>query len=65
MLCLSRKAGESIVINDDIKVTIIQIQNGKVRLGVTAPESVPIDREEIHQKKLEQMDAPAPKGIWE
>lgn len=48
MLVLSRKIGESLIINDNIKVTIIDIRGDKVRLGIIAPTEVPIHREEVH-----------------
>ena len=47
VLVLSRKRGEQIVINDNITITVVAIRGGKVRLGVEAPEDVPIHRREI------------------
>ncbi len=47
MLVLSRKKDESIVINDNIVVTIVEIRGDKVRLGIEAPREVEIHREEI------------------
>ncbi len=47
MLILSRKKGESIVINDDIKIVVVEIRGDKVRLGVVAPRSIPVHREEV------------------
>lgn len=49
MLILSRKGGESIVIDNNIVVTVLSITNGQVRLGIEAPAGVIVDREEIHQ----------------
>lgn len=49
MLVLSRRQGERIVIGDGITVTILAIDGGRVRLGVVAPEEVPVHREEIYQ----------------
>jgi carbon storage regulator len=49
MLVLSRHKGESIVINDDITVTVVEIRGDKVRLGVTAPKEVPVHRQEVHE----------------
>ena len=47
MLVLSRKKNESIVINDDIVVTIVEIRGDKVRLGIEAPRDVPVHRREV------------------
>ena len=47
MLVLSRKKNESIVINDDIIITLIEIRGDKVRLGVEAPKEVPVYRREV------------------
>ena len=48
MLVLSRKPSESIVIRDDIVVTIIEIRGDKVRLGFDAPKDVPVHRQEVY-----------------
>jgi carbon storage regulator len=50
MLILTRKVGEIIRINDDISVMVLGIQGGQVRLGVAAPASVEVHREEIFQR---------------
>ena len=47
MLVLSRKKSESIIIDNDIKVTIIEIMGNKVRLGIEAPKEKEVQREEI------------------
>jgi carbon storage regulator len=47
MLVLSRKKSESIIIDNDIKVTIIEIMGNKVRLGIEAPKEKEVHREEI------------------
>ncbi len=48
MLVLSRKKGESIIINDNIVVTVVDIRGDKVRLGFEAPKDVPIHRKEVY-----------------
>lgn len=48
MLALTRKKGESIVINDDITIVIVEIRGDKVRLGFEAPRNVTIHRQEIY-----------------
>jgi carbon storage regulator len=49
MLVLSRKLGEKIYINDNICITIVDIDRGKIRLGIEAPREVPIFRQELLQ----------------
>lgn len=48
MLALSRKKDETIVINDNIEITIIEIKGDQVKLGITAPKSVPVYRKELY-----------------
>lgn len=48
MLVLSRKLNESIVIDDNIVITIVEIRGDKVRLGIQAPREVPVHRSEVH-----------------
>lgn len=52
MLVLSRRIGESIVIGNTIRVTVVDIGQGRVKIGVQAPGNVSVDREEIHDRKL-------------
>jgi carbon storage regulator len=51
MLVLTRNPGEEIVIDGDIRVTVLSIQGHKVRLGITAPQSIRIDRCEVHDRR--------------
>jgi len=64
MLVLSRKKNESIVINNDIIVTVVEIRGDKVRLGIVAPKEVPVHRQEvfeaIHGKEHAEAATPAP-----
>ena len=48
MLVLSRKKNESIVINNDITVVVVEIRGDKVRLGVESPKEVPVHRREVY-----------------
>jgi len=59
MLVLSRKKNESIVIDDRIVITVIEIRGDKVRLGIEAPRDVAIHRSEVYEalKKMAQEDA--------
>lgn len=59
MLVLSRKKNESIIINDNITITVIEIRGDKVRLGIEAPKDVTVHRREVYeaihnQSKLEE-----------
>lgn len=49
MVVLSRKKLESIVINNDITITVVEIRGEKVRLGIVAPKGVPVHREEVYE----------------
>ena len=50
MLALSRKAGESIIINNDIEIVVLDVKGEQVKLGINAPKSVPIYRKEIYEQ---------------
>lgn len=50
MLILTRRVGESIMIGDDIKVTVLDSRSGQTRIGVDAPKSIPVHREEIYDR---------------
>ena len=50
MLILTRRLNESLIINDDIKVTVLSIKGNQVKIGIDAPKEVEIHREEIHQR---------------
>jgi carbon storage regulator len=62
MLVLSRKKDESIIINDHIRVTIVEIRGDKVRLGIDAPKDVSVHRREVYEAIQSQVrrDAVAP-----
>jgi carbon storage regulator len=51
MLVLTRKIGEQIVIGDDIKIKIVEVKGKQVRVGIEAPRSVEVNREEIYKQK--------------
>ena len=48
MLALSRKINESIIINNDIEIVILEVKGDQVKLGINAPKSVPIYRKELY-----------------
>lgn len=49
MLVLTRKVGERIQIGDDIIISVIRVQNGKVRIGIEAPDNVRVRRDELNE----------------
>ena len=49
MLVLSRQKDESIMIGDDVKITIVDVRGDKVRLGISAPKEIPVHRIEIYE----------------
>lgn len=58
MLVLSRQKDESIMIGDDVEVTIVDVRGDKVRLGITAPKSIPVHRREVYEAiKREKAEA--------
>ncbi|MCI5620224.1 MAG: carbon storage regulator CsrA [Lachnospiraceae bacterium] len=57
MLALTRKKGESLVINNDIEITILEIRGDQVKVGISAPKDVPVYRKEVYlqiQKENEE-----------
>jgi len=62
MLILTRKVGEKLIIGDDIAVAVVGLKGGQVRMGIAAPPEVPVNREEIHQRIVEER---AKKAGWD
>jgi len=65
MLVLSRKKNESIVINNDITIVVVEIRGDKVRLGVEAPKEVPVHRREVYEaihRMTEEQSVEGPKS---
>ena len=60
MLVLTRKEGESIVIGNDVKVTVVSVGPGRVKIGIEAPKWMAIDRQEVHERKQIEMDVDEP-----
>lgn len=57
MLVLSRRIGEEIVIDEHIRVVVIEVRGERVRLGICAPPSVTVDRGEIHERRTMEWSA--------
>jgi carbon storage regulator len=58
MLVLTRRPGESIIVGEDIVITVIEIKGGQVRIGIDAPREVDVYREEIYEQvKQENLSA--------
>ena len=58
MLVLTRKAEEGIIIGDDVKITIIEIKGGSIRIGIDAPRHMKVHRQEVYDKiKQENQEA--------
>jgi carbon storage regulator len=51
MLVLTRRQGEAVVINENIQVRVLAVSGNKVRLGITAPDDVSVDRDEVHNRR--------------
>ena len=64
MLTLTRKKGETIVLNNNIEVTILEIRGEQIKIGISAPKDVPIYRKEVYLQIQEENKASInPKGL--
>jgi carbon storage regulator len=59
VLVLTRKPNEEIIIGDNIRITVVEVAPGRVKIGISAPKSVRVDRAEIHEKKQQEAVAAA------
>lgn len=56
MLVLSRRLGETLIIGDDVKITVLGISGNQVRLGIAAPKDVSVHREEVYRRIQDEMN---------
>jgi carbon storage regulator len=56
MLVLAREVDQTIMVGDDIKITVVALNGRRVKIGVEAPKSLPVDREEIYVEKKRDRD---------
>ncbi len=57
MLALTRKKGESLVINNNVEITVLDIRGDQVKIGITAPKDVPIYRKEVYLQIQKENEA--------
>ena len=63
MLILTRRVGETLMIGDDVTVTVLGVKGNQVRIGINAPKDVSVHREEIYERiKAEQAGGSVPSG---
>lgn len=63
MLILTRRVGEKLIIGEKVTVTVLGVKGNQIRIGVDAPRDVTVNREEIHQRILEEQKALNGNGV--
>jgi carbon storage regulator len=64
MLVLARRLGETIIIGGDIRITVVETNGACIRLGIDAPRNVLVDRQEVHERRMEFTEALAAPRRW-
>lgn len=62
MLILTRRPDEEIYIGDDVTVTVLEVRGNQVRIGITAPEEVPVHRREVYERIQEEQELEVAEG---
>ena len=57
MLALTRKKGESLVVNNNIEITVLEIRGDQIKIGISAPKNVPVYRKEVYLKIQKENEA--------
>ncbi len=63
MLILTRKLGESVIIGDDVKITVVEVNKQQIKIGVDAPKNIIIHREEVYLKIKEENELASTSNI--
>ncbi|MDE6530064.1 MAG: carbon storage regulator CsrA [Lachnospiraceae bacterium] len=67
MLALSRKKGESLMINNNIEITVLEVKGDQVKIGISAPKEIPVYRKEVYvqiqEANKEAMTEPSPEAF--
>ena len=63
MLVLTRRQSESLRIGDNVTITVLTVKHGQVRIGVDAPKSISVHREEIYARIRAERDSSSPAGV--
>lgn len=62
MLILTRRVGETVMVGDEVTITVLGVKGNQVRLGINAPKDVAVHREEIYQRIKQEHDDREPEG---
>ena len=54
MLILTRKVNETLMVGDDVSVTVLGIKGGQIRIGINAPREIPVHRQEVYEKIMQE-----------